>query len=72
MAATLSEPHLLGNFFLSSKHIADRKGKGVAPDERPHIFASKCISFLHDVDEAVLAVQGDGIHIYEVFRCLFK
>ena len=66
MATTINEPHILASFSLPSRRIADRKGKGVAFDERPHVYAAQCGVLKPDEGEVVLAVQEDGIHIYEV------
>ena len=66
MATTINEPHILASFSLPSRHRADRKGKGIAFDERPHVYAAQCGVLKLDEGEFVLAAQGDGIHVYEV------
>ncbi|EJD01356.1 uncharacterized protein FOMMEDRAFT_147908 [Fomitiporia mediterranea MF3/22] len=65
MNATLGDPFLLASYGLPS---ISKKGKGKekASDERHFIFASHSSVPNSDDGQVTLAVQGDGIHIFEL------
>ncbi|OCB87528.1 hypothetical protein A7U60_g5433 [Sanghuangporus baumii] len=65
MSATLGDPVLLATYSLPS---ASRKGKEkeVAEDERPLVFASFSSVPARDDEQVTLAVQGDGVYVYEL------
>ncbi|KAL5487970.1 hypothetical protein ACEPAI_6078 [Sanghuangporus weigelae] len=65
MSATLGDPVLLASYGLPS---ASRKGKEkeVAEDERPLVFASFSSVPARDDEQITLAVQGDGVYVYEL------
>lgn len=65
MSATLGDPYLLGTYGLPS--ISKKaKGKEVAFDEHPFAFASHSSVPKRDDGQVTLAVQGDGVHVFEV------
>ncbi|KAL5527470.1 hypothetical protein ACEPAG_6261 [Sanghuangporus baumii] len=65
MSATLGDPVILAIYGLPS---GSRKGKGkeVAEDERPLVFASFSSVPARDDEQVILAVQGDGVYVYEL------
>ena len=65
MSATLGDPVLLTTYGQPS-YSRKRKGKEIAPDERPLVFASFTSIPNRDEEQVTLAVQGDGVHSYEV------
>ncbi|KAH8118420.1 hypothetical protein DFH11DRAFT_1839063 [Phellopilus nigrolimitatus] len=65
MSATLGDPYLLATYALPSKS-AKAKGKSVAADEHPYVFASHSAVPKRDDGQVTLAIQGDGIHVYDL------
>ena len=63
MSATLGDPVLLATYGAPSRK---GKGKEVASDERPLVFASFTSEPDRDDEQVTLAVQGDGVYVYEV------
>lgn len=65
MSAALGDPYLLTTY---GSPPASRKGKEkeVVRDARPFVFASHCTVPKRDEGHVTLAVQGDGIHVFEV------
>lgn len=67
MSATIQDPYLLSSHSISTGAGKSKsKGKGVAFGERPLISASYCASHKHKDGLVTLAVNGDGINVYDV------
>lgn len=65
MSATIQDPYLLSSHTVSSS-AKKSKGKGVAFGERPLVFAAYSTSPKHEDGLVTLAVNGDGLHVYDV------
>ncbi|KAI5123385.1 hypothetical protein M0805_006093 [Coniferiporia weirii] len=65
MSATVNDPFLLSAYSPPSS-TKNRKGKSVAIDERPYVFATHSAVPKREDGQVTLAVQGDGIHVFDL------